>query len=210
MRRNNKGTIVALASLVILLAGTAAVGATYALWSDKTSVNTHLQSGNLKAKLERTSLTTLTLDEDTGYLVSSTDSSVVDLSSPSSNSVNAFGIGEDDLVVPGAYYEAAFKLSNEGSVAFGYDVSIKLDTASVTDLAKQIKVYVDGADKGYLYTDDSLGSHSVAIGSLSKEDQAKTFTIKIAFDDLETNNSAMEQDAKFDLSVTATQLISED
>ncbi len=210
MRRKNKGTIVALASLVILLAGTAAVGATYALWSDKTSVSTHLQSGNLKAKLERTSLTILTLDEDTGYLVSSTDTSVVDLSSSSSNNVNAFGIGDDDLVVPGAYYEAAFKLSNEGSVAFSYDVSIKLDTTSVTDLAKQIKVYIDGTDKGYLYTDDNLGSHSVAKGSLSKEDQAKTFTIKIAFDDLDTNNSAMEQDAKFDLSVTATQLISED
>ncbi len=209
MRKGSKGAVIAIASLAILLAGTAAVGATYALWSDEASVSTHLSSGSLKAKLERVGLSTLKLDESTGYLVSATDNSVVDLSTASSNPVNAFGIEEGDLVVPGAYYEASFRLSNEGSVAFNYDVSISPDGAAVTDLAKQIKVYVDGVDKGYLYADGSTGPRSVAAGALSKADPAKTFTIRIAFDDLSVNNSAMGQDAKFDLSVTATQLVSE-
>ena len=210
MKKGNKGTIIVISSLAILLAGAAAVGATYALWSDKTSVSTHLQSGSLKAKLERTGLTKLTLDSDTGYLVSSTDSSVIDLSDSSSNDVNAFGIGEDDLVVPGAYYEASFKLSNQGSVAFSYEVAIDLDKDSITDLAKQIKVYIDEEDKGYLYTDENQGSLTIASGDLDKGSEAKTFAVKIAFDDLNTNNSAMEQEAEFDLSVTATQLTSED
>lgn len=199
--------ITILASLVILLASSIVVGATYSLWSSKTTIETHLTSGNLKLKLERTKLTKCKLAEGTGYLVTSNDDVIKDFTNTTQATDNIFDIESGELVVPGSYYEATLKLSNVGTVAFDYTVSLKVTDEDVAELAKQINVYFDDVDKGYLYTDSNNGEFEIKQGSMSKEDTAVIFKVKVEFKDLDTNNEAMDQSVKFDLKVNATQKI---
>lgn len=207
--KKNAARITILASLVILLASSIVVGATYSLWSSKTTIETHLTSGNLKLKLERTKLTKCKLDEGTGYLVKSNDDVTKDFTNTTQATDNIFDIESGELVVPGSYYEATLKLSNDGTVAFDYTISLKVTDDDVAELAKQINVYFDDVDQGYLYTDTNNGEFEIKQGSMSKEDTAVIFKVKVEFKDLDTNNEAMNQSVKFDLKVNATQKIAE-
>ena len=62
------------------------IGGGYALWSDSASVENHLTAGTLKVKLERISLTKTCLDDTTGYLAVSEDTTTVDLTSSTTQS----------------------------------------------------------------------------------------------------------------------------
>ncbi len=199
--------IVMVASLGILLAGSIAIGATYSLWSSKSSVENHLTSGNLTLKLERTKLTKCTLNNDTGYLVTKTDETVKDFSNTTTANSNMFDIETGELVVPGSYYEATLKLSNVGSVAFDYTVKLTLSDETPSALASQIKVYIDDTASDYLYTETNSGKFDITTGQMGKADAAKEFKVKVAFEDLDTNNSAMDQKVNFDLVVDATQAL---
>ena len=71
-------------------------------------------------------------------------------------------------------------------------------------------MFVDGTDKGYLSA--FTGNDGVAIIStqtMAKNDGAKVFSVKIAFDDLDENNAAQNEQASFDLLINAVQLTSE-
>ena len=203
----NKRTmgVVLLSGMAALLAGTIAVGATYALWSDKTTVETHLTSGNLEIKLERMKLTKCTLDNSTGYLATTNNDEAKDFTTSTTANANVFDIADGELIVPGAYYEAKMKLTNVGSVAFTYAVTLKLTDDNPAALASQLKFTFDGTATDHLYTDANKGVLSVGEGSLDKNDAAKEFTVKIEFENLDANNSAMDQKANFDLIVEATQ-----
>lgn len=208
--RKSKFRTLFTACATILLSSAAVIGGTYALWSENVTVNTHLAAGTLKVKLERIGLTKTYLDNDTGYLITPpTDHTIVDFSNGSTANENVFGIASGELVVPGASYSATMRLTNDGSVAFTYDITITLQSVS-NELAEQLKVYVsedDGelADKGYLSSYATNGLAVLSQGTMAKNDNAKIFTVKIVFEHSDENNAAQEQQAKFDLLIEANQ-----
>ena len=193
------------ACVMIMLCAAMIVGGTYALWSDNVTVENHLTSGTLQVKLERISLTKTYLDDETGYLVTAgPDTTIVDFTDTNTADDNVFGI-EDEKVVPCSEYEAKLRLTNNGDVAFTYDVIIKLNSAS-NALAKQLKVYIDGEDKGTLDQYAVDGKAVISTQTMAKNDVAKEFTVKIQFiNDNDINNDAQDKEVKFDLLVNAVQ-----
>lgn len=193
-----------IAVILIVLCVALFIGGTYALFSDNVTTENHLQAGTLKIGLQRTNLSKTYLDETTGYLKTDTNNNVIDFTNATTE--NVFGIGSEELVVPGSAYEAKMKITNKGSVAFTYNIKLKLNSQT-NELAEQMKIYVDGIDKGYL--SDYLQTNnevSIATGVMTLADgNAKTFTIKIMFEDLSNNNSAQNKEISFDLLVDAVQ-----
>ncbi len=194
-----------MACVMIMLCAAMIVGGTYALWSDNVKVENHLTSGTLQVKLERISLTKTYLDDETGYLVTTDpDTTIVDFTDTNTADDNVFGI-EDEKVVPCSEYEAKLRLTNNGDVAFTYDVIIKLDSES-NALAEQLKVYIDGEDKGTLDQYAVDGKAIISTQTMAKNDTAKEFTIKIHFiNDDNVNKDAQGKEVKFDLLVNAVQ-----
>lgn len=205
----NKVRSIIVTCMMILFCTALVVGSTVALWSDSVRVENHLTAGTLNVKLERIGLTKTSLDDETGYLTVVEDAQTVDLTDTDTSNANVFGIGENEKVVPGAYYDAKLRLTNDGDVSFSYDVIIKLTSAS-NALAEQLKVFVDGVDKGYL--SEFAGDDGVAVIStqtMTKNDGAKVFSVKIVFDDLDENNAAQNERASLDLLINAVQLTAE-
>lgn len=214
----NKDRTLFSASLMILLCLIMLIGGTYALWTRGVPITNHLTAGALNVKLERISLTKTYLDNDTGYLVTTQpDTTVVDFSGTSEgNAQNVFGLtnhgaSNAEKIVPGCAYEARMRITNNGDVAFTYEVIIRLNSAS-NALAEQLKVYVaegDGVlvDAGFLSayaTED--GTAIVSTQAMAKNDAAKEFTVKLEFvNDTTVNNAAQAQTADFDLLVNAVQ-----
>lgn len=197
------------ACLIIMLCVAMLIGGTYALWTKDVSFENHLTAGKLDVKLERISLTKTYLDQETGYLTSDSNNETVDFSGITTR--NVFDVEEDELIVPCSAYSATLKLTNNGDVAFTYEIIVKL-TSQSNELAEQLKVYVsedDGKleDKGFLSTyalED--GKAIIATQSMAKNDAAKVFTVKIEFvNDNDVNNAAQSQQASFDLMVNAVQ-----
>ena len=176
----HKGSSFLVACAIMLLCIVLMIGGGYALWSDSASVENHLTAGTLKVKLERISLTKTCLDDTTGYLAVSEDTTTVDLTSSTTQTVNVFGIGENEKIVPCASYDAKLRLTNNGDVAFSYEVIIKLTSVS-NELAGQLKVYVDNVDMGYLSAYADAGQAIVATSTMAKNDTAKEFSVKIGF-----------------------------
>lgn len=200
---NGKFKVLLIACVMILLCAIMIVGGTYALWSDSASVHNHLIAGKLDLTLERTSLKKTYLDNASGYMVTSTSNTPVDFSG--STTENVFGIGTNEKVVPTSEYEATLKITNNGDVAFSYDIIITLTTQS-NALANQLKVYVDGAEKGMLSQYINGGQAIIATQAMTKQ-QTKTFTVKIEFiNDNSINNAAQSQEVQFDMLVNAVQL----
>lgn len=205
----NKVRSIIVTCMMILFCTALVVGSTVALWSDSVRVENHLTAGTLNVKLERIGLTKTSLDDETGYLTVVEDAQTVDLTDTDTSNANVFGIGENEKVVPGAYYDAKLRLTNDGDVSFSYDVIIKLTSAS-NALAEQLKVFVDGVDKGYL--SEFAGDDGVAVIStqtMTKNDGAKVFSVKIVFDDLDENNAAQNERTSLDLLINAVQLTAE-
>lgn len=226
MERKRVRTLL-MASVTIMLCMGLLIGGTYALWSKTVSVTNHLVAGNLDLKLERIALSKKMLDNQTGYMKTVSNTDTVDLTRGSD--VNVFGIEEGELVVPTSYYEAEMRLTNNGSVAFKFDYTIKLKTENnttdeISELAKQLKVYIDDEDKGYLstfITTDAEDNNNIVDGKVvvsscigKGTDTSKTFKVKIEFvndqdDGNIVNNTAMNKEVKFDLIVKAVQLTSD-
>lgn len=194
------------ASVMIMLCAATIVGGTYALWSDNTTAETHLSAGNLEVELKRTGLSKTYLDID-GYLKTETLQNTVDFTSDTDE--NVFGIGNSEKLVPGSEYSAKLELKNGGDVAFDYTVKIKLK-GETSALAEQLKVYVNGVDKGSLsaYRDGV----TVFSGAMAANDAANEFTVKIVFENSDNEveqNNAQNCTASFDLFVEATQKTAE-
>lgn len=203
MNKTKKKTL-GIAIILIVLCLALFIGGTYALFSDEITTENHLKAGTLEIGLQRTSLTKTYLDETTGYLKTDTNNNVVNFTNATRE--NVFGIESNEMVVPGSAYEAKMKITNKGSVAFTYNIKLKLKT-EINALAEQMKIYVDGVDKGYLSNYLRTNSEvSIATGVMTLADgNVKTFTIKIVFEDLSDNNTAQNKEVLFDLIVSATQ-----
>lgn len=124
-------------TLSIMLCMATVVVGTYALFTDKVTLNNHLQAGTLEISLVRTKLTKTELTAD-GYLKTNTDTETTDFSSTNTTNENVFGITDGTLVVPGSSYQADLKLTNGGSVAFTYLVELKIIEGGSTALADQL------------------------------------------------------------------------
>lgn len=218
MERKRVRTLL-MASVTIMLCMALLIGGTYALWSKTVSVNNHLVAGNLDLKLERIVLSKTMLDNETGYMIEKAiqteEDAPVDLTTGSD--VNVFGIEESELVVPTSCYEAKMRLTNNGSVAFKYQIVIKLIEVD-KELAEQLMVSVNGVENGYLSTFDAQDGQVVVTStdaSAVEKGQATTFRVKVEFKDDSAegvtsiiNNAAMNKKVDFDLIVKAVQLTS--
>ena len=203
---NSKVRTLLMACVMMMLCVAMIVGGTFALWSDSAKVENHLTAGTLKVKLERISLAKTYLDNETGYLVTTApDTTIVNFTDTNTADDNVFGINNDEKVVPCSVYEAKLRLTNNGDVAFTYDVIIKLNSAS-NALAEQLKIYIDGDDKGTLDEYAVDGKAIIATQTMAKNDAAKEFTVKVEFiNDNDVNNDAQGKEVKFDLLVNAVQ-----
>lgn len=199
-----------LACVMIMLCAAMIVGGTYALWTKDVAVTNHLVAGKLNVKLERTALTKTYLNSQ-GVLVTE-QGGYADLSG-TTPPVNVFGFtdyGTDDQekLVPGCVYEARLKLTNNGDVEITYDIIIQLCSDS-TDLDRQLKVYINNEDRGYLSAFANDGTAVISTQDLEKQADAE-FIVKIVFvDDADAsdldNDLAQGQKASFDLLVKAKQ-----
>lgn len=197
--------------VAILLALMVIVGVTYALFSDSVKISNHIDAGTLKITLVRESLTGSALAND-GTLETVTDNNVKDFTKSEDN---VFNLKTGDLVVPKSTYTANMKITNNGSVAFGYWVEIKINGATPTGkdlaLAQQLKVTVtpNGGSAQSSYVDKGLyvGSQAAPVATVLKNASA-TFSVTVLFDDLAANNSAELGSLTFDLVVHAIQVTS--
>lgn len=211
MKNRTKTLIISFSIITVCL--TLIVVGTFALFSHSVTVEHHLQAGSLGAKLERIELVSKTLGSD-GYLHSATDTQPKEFTNTTSETQNVFGLEGESLVAPGTSYEATMKLSNNGTVAFGYWIEITFKDATPADLASQLKLYVttydeEGNEKvlsayakdGLVIGSDGQPIQKIAVG------QSVQFKVKVVFEDRIDNNDAQNDKVHFDLTVSAIQVL---
>ena len=210
-----KRSIITIACLSIVLCVALIAGGTYALFSSKTSVTNHLRSGNLTLKLERVGLTKYAYDEASGEYkenVYTNGDAYVDFSQATEK--NVFDIARSEVIAPGVWYEATMRISKDNTnVPFAYKIIVKLNGSKGEDgkdnaFASQLRIYVDGAPKGYLsdyVTAEGGNEISVSSGTIGLTEGSKEFKVKLLFDPTADNNAVMNSTADFDLIVEATQ-----
>lgn len=200
-------------TLSIMLCMATVVVGTYALFTDKVTLNNHLQAGTLEISLVRTKLTKTELTER-GYLETSElpdGENGKDFSNATNE--NVFGITDGTLVVPGSSYQADLKLTNGGSVAFTYLVELKIIEGGSTALADQLiitagKSETTPAPKKLSDVANGLILDGELAAPTPETNTAVNFFVKVEFvNDTETdaNNAAKNGKVKFDIVVSAVQ-----
>lgn len=195
-----KRSALLLSMTTILVMVITIVGATFALFSDSVTVNNHLMAGTLEVKLERINLEWSQLDS-AGFLETKTDATVVDFSN--NNTDNIFGLTSGTRIVPGVYYNAKMRISNESSVAFNYWVEVNC-TSTSNALSEQIKLSINNSTPVSIEANAALGSQNQPVGVVAVG-ESKEFTIKITFENSSSNNDAQGEEVTFDLIVYAMQ-----
>ena len=108
-----------LASLTIMLCVVMIVGGTYALYTSKTTFVHHLQAGNMKVTLTRTSLTTTKLNDNGELVTSKPNTTKTDFSN--ATNANVFGLKDGEVVVPLSSYTAEMEIANKSNVGFVFN-----------------------------------------------------------------------------------------
>ena len=182
----------------------------FALFSESNNVGSHLQAGTLSAKLERIELRSFVFD-DSGNAQELVDDTVKDFSGD--NPSNLFGLDETDKIVPCNAFTAKMRLTNEGDVAFGYWLTVKITEGKDTRLAEQLTVTVltdSNGENGAQATVKAglpVGREEQPIAVVEKNG-FKDFTVMVEFENKEAaeNNLAKGESVKFDLIVYAAQV----
>lgn len=206
----SKKRSVLLSVLTITLSLALVAGGTYALFTDQVTLTNHLRAGTLDITLERTNLVSLSLDSETGFLVGRENPTDEDFSNADSKK-NVFDMTDQTLIVPGCWYSAEMRITNNSDVAFGYWLEIVFDDKEDLEIADQLKVTVttvNGTTETELSKSNGLiGSETAPIATLAKTG-SQLFTVRVEFSDLddEINNSAKSQAVKFDVIVHAVQI----
>ena len=188
-----------LSAVTILMSVTLMVVGSFALFTDTVTIQNSLQAGKLEVTLIRASVVTTKLNAS-GVTETATDDVDKDFEELANESV--FGFGEEDMLVPGIYSEAAFVIANNSDVAFGYYVKVELDDAENVKLAEQMKVSVvtgltvSGDETNYTCaTNDSVksfdkmlsegltvGAENSFIGTVAVGEK-QGFSIRLTFDE---------------------------
>ena len=193
-----------LAVTMLALALATFAGATFALFTDSVTVETHLKAGSLNVSLTRTNLKTKTLNSE-GLLETKEYTDDVDFTDETQQ--NVFNVDSSTYIVPCSYFDAQMLIENKSSVAFNYYVQVVFKTGDL-ELANQLQITVDlgGNDKTTQLVKDgvTLGSKTAPLGMV-KKGASKTFNVIVEFLDLDTNNDAQSKNVQFDLIVHAVQ-----
>ena len=217
MTRKKRSVLMSVLTLLLCLALVAS--GTYALFSDQVTLKNHLVAGTLDITLIRTNLTTLSLDNNTGFLVKTENPKDIDfsepanLNDPNAENKNVFDITDETLIVPGSMYSAEMQIQNNSDVAFGYWLEIVFDDTVDLTLAEQLKITVTTVDDGKsisgMLSENAglIGGENDHIGVLAKSGAA-LFTITVEFCDLDysVNNNAKNTSFDFDVVVHAVQV----
>ena len=212
-----KSIIVAAVTIAICIG--IVVACTYAIFTDKAVLQSHLEAGELDLKLERVLLSKRALN-NAGELVDfEDDKRKIDFTEPTAE--NILGLDEGNIIVPGSHMSADLKLSNGGNVAFDYEVKLVVlgdDRGALNHLAEQLVFYYvcDGVRVEKTLAEIYSSGLVIAKGSMSTADSAKNFTVGLIFVDYdagenpdeilgETNNKAQAQKIKFDIMIDAVQ-----
>lgn len=187
---------------------------TFALFTDNISIHHHLEAGTLNATLERTHLK-YNLLENTGYLVEKENTELIDFSKTTTINRNIFDIDSGTLIVPGSFYQASLRLSNNGNVAFKYWIELNSIDEDLQKLASQIEITIttynelglENEYKAYLNEGLSIGNIDNPLGEIATNSQPVNFKVKITFIDNEFNNEAKNNKVNFDLTVCAVQVV---
>ncbi|MBO6263555.1 MAG: hypothetical protein J6N93_04695 [Clostridia bacterium] len=214
-RRRSKTIVVALA--VIVLCMSLIVGGTFALFTDKVTVNNHLQAGTLKITLIRTAHSYKALD-DKGYLAT-TSVAEEEKNVNDDDFVNVFDLPDGALIAPQSVLSATFEIRNNDTVAFDYTVALivkdstgaTLEIADFTELNKQLTLELTDASGNTTArngdTENAANGITVNGANVVEVGGKETFTVKLTFiDDTEINNLAQGQNVYFDIVVSATQV----
>lgn len=225
LKRNR---ILLLSSSVVMLCLCLIVGATYALFTESSTVTNHLQAGNLNATLYRQAYAYTVLEK--GVLVTKTggEGAEKDFTTTSANDVNFFGFDKNQSfkIVPGAYVEAAFDIGNTGTTAYDYTISVKPTEGKTSDAAFLSQLYVTIGEYSSIAADGTIikSGDPIAKGNLSangtisftKEGAerlapgtTKKLYIRVEFVNGENNNNInkldQEVNAYFDVQVYVVQ-----
>ncbi|MBQ5802517.1 MAG: hypothetical protein IIW27_05745 [Clostridia bacterium] len=181
---------------VALCVSLMAVG-TYALFSETVTVSGHLQSGKLDASLSRVKLVKNELTDE-GFIKESTDLTEV----PDSQLTNVFGLSDTDKVAPGCSYVATMKISNNGNVAFGYYIKLKVTDGANSPMMDNIVVTVKKGDQTLTVGSD-FSSNPIGVVAIGASEE---FTVSVSFK-TEAGNDTADQKVGFDLTVYAEQAL---
>lgn len=207
--------------------------ATFALYTQTTTISHHLQAGKLELQLWRVGVAQHTMD-DQGYLVTKTygeqdtTPSGYKVSMDFSKGVsgeNFFGLptGKNNeplnLLVPGAWYETTLKLVNNGDVAFKYEIEIHHSTGSFpVDVMKNTIVTITPYDSDMkeiasrTVSGSLLDWHSQSEapfnGVFEKNEASQYVKVRVSFADVDGVSGFEGSGVNFDLIVRATQLTS--
>ena len=213
--------ILLLSSSVILLCVCLIVGATFALFTEETTVTTHLKAGELDATLVRRSGYYTALNDGVLYKYELNGTNV-DFTEPTTE--NFFGDIGNKLIVPLSTFEVVYELGHKANstTAYTYDVVIaprEGNSVLADQLWVEMGTAVANADGTYTYTKLSEGwandgsyKLSSANGTYVKPGTTSgllytrvTFMDDRADDNDFVNNRAQGLELNFDLVVTATQ-----
>ncbi|MGN1099501.1 MAG: TasA family protein [Christensenellales bacterium] len=202
---NKRVRTMLLSMIVVCLSLTLVIGGTYALFSDQVTVNNHLAAGSLDVGLQRISYQACEIGSNGMLSTGTANTTTVDLTADNSS---LFSV---DKAVPGSWYQADIRVSNNGDVAFDYGVRILWDSASATPaqttLAGQIRITVSvGSTQMAQFVLTDL--EDVDLGSILADGAAQVFTVKAEFVNSEENNAAQQSSLDFDLQVYAVQKLS--
>ncbi len=210
------------ASMMLMLSVALLAGGTYALWSSDVTLTNHLQAGDLKIKLVRKELVQNRLDKNDGIVkektVQSSSDAPVDFTKGTTE--NVFGMDNEELIVPTSSYTATMCIANNGgTVAFDYNVYLKLGEGTDKKLAEQIKVTItnqNGTETSEFLSDLNK-NYEIASGKVlvnDDESAQSVFKVKIEFVDDRLNdvhfdnNEAKGLKTNIDLYVEAVQATS--
>ncbi len=194
-------------SMALCLSTAIAVGATYALFTGGVTVNNHLKAGNLKVGLLRTAYQECVLNDDGLLEVLPVDETEIDLTK---NPKKLFTVTN---AVPECWYQATLYISNEGSVAFDYGMSILWDETNATkaqkEFAEQIEISITyGATPTVTtFALNQCAENEIDLGYLLKGEDAEVI-VKATFKDDADNDLVQNKSINFDVQVFAEQKVS--
>lgn len=216
--------LIMMLSLVLISFGT------YALFTSQKQVHGHLESGTLAVKVERIKAISSYLDTDTGKIIKITDTNAVELNDTSDVN-SAFNMPVQAIIVPTCKEIATFKVSHADGSNVAFDYYLKFDVTSgqtnkdaedkALKLAEQLKVTVelldaeleviDGGTKVFTVSELAQAVKS-AENPIAEVEVGKVsyFRVTVEFVDHGTeldnaNNSAMDQNVYFDMTIVAKQ-----
>lgn len=206
MKGVNRKRVLLVSGAIILLCIAIMFGMTFALFTDRETVNTHLKAGYLDITLKRTKLVSTSLDNNTGFLKTETDENIKDFSNTDDN---VFDITKNTKIVPGCEYAADMLIENNSDVAFKYWIGVVYNGDKELELANQLEVSLTTDETVFANVSESMqfGDATHYVGLLQKG-QSETFSVALKFPHLVNgdNNLAQTQELDFDIVVYAIQV----